>query len=84
VFAQRLGHALAALKFPIMPVSIKTPALPLVIAPPAPGESGAWQEVAAGEWQWLDDAGMLKGFALAGSAAPQRGKWVKALEATNP
>jgi hypothetical protein len=55
-----------------------------VIAPPAPGESGAWQEVAAGEWQWLDDAGMLKGFALAGSAAPQRGKWVKALEATNP
>lgn len=84
VLAQRLGHALAALKFPVMPVSIKTPALPLVIAPPAPGESGAWQEVAAGEWQWLDDAGMLKGFALAGSAAPQRGKWVKALEATNP
>jgi rubredoxin---NAD+ reductase len=81
VLALRKSEPLAALKFPVMPVSIKTPALPLVVAPPAPGQPGHWQEVAHGEWQWLDEQGLLQGFALAGSAAPQRGKWVKALEA---
>ncbi len=81
ILAERQGGVLAALRFPVMPVAIKTPALPLLIAPPAPGESGAWDACADHEWQWLDAQGALKGFALAGAASAQRGKWVKALAA---
>ncbi|NJS36505.1 MAG: FAD-dependent oxidoreductase [Brachymonas sp.] len=83
IIAQREARALVDLKFPVMPVAIKTPALPLTIAPPAPGTSGSWQadQAASLEWQWLDAQGTLKGFALAGAAAAQRGKWVQALQA---
>jgi rubredoxin---NAD+ reductase len=81
IWAKRQGGALSVLKFPVMPVAIKTPALPLTIAPPEPGMSGAWQAFAEQEWQWLDAQGALKGFALAGAASTQRAKWVKALEA---
>jgi rubredoxin---NAD+ reductase len=81
IVAAQQGAEAKALTFPVMPVAIKTPALPLLIAPPAPGESGAWQPFAHHEWQWLDAQGVLKGFALAGAASAQRGKWVKALEA---
>ncbi len=65
-------------KFPLMPVAVKTPALPLVVAPPAPGTSGGWVTVETatglGEWHWMDGAGMLRGFVLAGAATPRRAK----------
>jgi rubredoxin---NAD+ reductase len=67
-------------KFPPMPVAIKTPALPLVVAAPAPGTSGGWvrtNEAEPGsEWHWLDGAGVVRGFVLAGAATPRRGKLV--------
>ena len=67
-------------KFPLMPVAVKTPALPLVVAPPAPGTSGGWVTVETttglGEWHWMDGAGMLRGFVLAGAATPRRAKLV--------
>jgi rubredoxin-NAD+ reductase len=81
IVAQRDDAALKSLCFPVMPVAIKTPALPLLIHPPAPGESGSWQTIAENEWQWLDAQGALNGFALAGAATSARAKWVKALEA---
>jgi rubredoxin---NAD+ reductase len=81
IMAVQQGAELKALSFPVMPIAIKTPALPLLIAPPAPGESGTWQLFTENEWQWLNDQGQLKGFALAGAASAQRGKWLKALEA---
>ena len=81
IWAKRQGGALSVLKFPVMPVAIKTPALPLTIAPPEPSTSGAWRAFAEQEWQWLDAQDALKGFALAGAASTQRAKWVKALEA---
>ncbi len=34
--------------FPLMPVAVKTPALPLLIAAPAPGEAGQWLHPEAG------------------------------------
>jgi rubredoxin---NAD+ reductase len=82
LMAQRAGQDLTALRFPLMPVAIKTPALPLTIAAPAPGAPGQWHSVSEGqEWEWREPQGRLAGFALAGPAAAQRGKWVKALEA---
>ena len=62
------------LQFPLMPVAIKTPALPLVAAPPAPAMAGGWQAAGDGIWHWLDDAGALRGFTLAGAATGQKAK----------
>jgi rubredoxin-NAD+ reductase len=58
--------------FPLMPVSVKTPALPLVVAPPSPGTAGQWHAPEAGIWQWLDEAGVQRGFVLSGSRTAQR------------
>ena len=58
--------------FPLMPVAIKTPALPLVVAPPWPGRQGHWQAVDAGVWHFLDEGGAVRGFTLAGSATSRR------------
>ncbi len=63
-------------KFPLMPVAVKTPALPLTIAPPLPGTSGGWQTASDGEWHWLDDEGKLRGFTLAGAVTSRRAKLV--------
>jgi rubredoxin---NAD+ reductase len=80
-----LAPASASLVFSSMPVAIKTPALPLVVAPPQPGQAGAWHAAngatAPLAWEWQDAQGALKGFALAGSATAQRARWAKALAA---
>jgi rubredoxin---NAD+ reductase len=80
-----LAPASASLVFSSMPVAIKTPALPLVVAPPQPGQAGAWHAANSASaplaWEWQDAQGALKGFALAGSATAQRARWAKALAA---
>jgi len=81
VLAARLAGQSASLAFPLMPVAIKTPALPLVVAPPAPACSGGWQAAEPGEWHWLDAAAALRGFALAGAATARRVKVAAALSA---
>lgn len=58
--------------FPLMPVSVKTPALPLVLALPTPGSQGQWSNPEAGLWQWLDEAGVQRGFVLSGKQTAQR------------
>jgi rubredoxin---NAD+ reductase len=61
------------LLFPLMPVSVKTPALPLVVAPPDPRHTGEWQAGdAEGLWQFLDSAGVQRGFVLAGAGTSRR------------
>jgi rubredoxin---NAD+ reductase len=81
--AKSLAAALAGqslpLHFGIMPVAIKTPALPLVISPPVPGQEGQWVSPQDGIWQFVDDSGKPRGFALAGSQTAKRGEQVKAL-----
>ena len=67
--------------FPLMPVAVKTPALPMVVAPPAPGTPGQWLSAEPGLWQFNDAQGLRRGFVLAGSQTPRRGeqaKWVVA------
>jgi len=70
--AANLAGIPAEVVFPLMPVSVKTPALPLVIAAPRPGTDGQWNTSAPGLWCWLDDAGVQRGFVLAGAQTGQR------------
>ena len=70
--AANLAGTPAEVVFPLMPVSVKTPALPLVIATPRPGTDGQWNTSAPGLWCWLDDAGVQRGFVLAGAQTGQR------------
>jgi len=70
--AMTLSGAPAELEFPLMPVAIKTPALPIVVAPPPPGAPGAWQAVEQGLWHFVDPVGQPRGFVLAGKQAARR------------
>jgi rubredoxin-NAD+ reductase len=74
------GKALAAtlagqsteVQFPLMPVAIKTPALPLVVAPAAPGTAGQWAQSEPGVWLFTDTGHAVKGFALSGPQTSRR------------
>ncbi len=79
VSARALAKTLAGqptpVVFAVMPVVVKTPALALVVAPPGPGLVGAWQVQGQGRdllaW-FVDDQGLKRGFAAAGTAAARR------------
>jgi len=58
-----------------MPVTIKTPACPVVVAPVAPGTQGQWTIESDGnnvKAQFRDSAGKLLGFALTGDATKDK------------
>jgi rubredoxin-NAD+ reductase len=72
-----------AVIYPPMPVVVKTPALPTVVCPPAPGAAGAWQiesEVGGTLARYVDAAGKLIGFALTGAAAAHKNCMVRDLQ----
>ncbi len=75
--AQRTLPSPADLVFPLMPVSVKTPALPIAVSPPAPGLQGQWSAPAQGTWVFHDLQGVQRGFVLAGTATSQRMAMVK-------
>ncbi len=73
--AKALGKTLAGepaeVSYPAMPVTIKTPACPVVVAPVAPGTQGDWSFEINGnsvKAQFRDSGGKLLGFALTGEA----------------
>lgn len=66
--------------FPIMPVAVKTPALPLLIASPNIGMPGGWHEVEPSLWQHVGEEGRLQGFILAGTQTARRAEQVKVLQ----
>lgn len=70
--ASTLAGTPAELVFPLMPISVKTPALPLVVAPARAGLTGGWTSADAGIWQWLDESGLQRGFVLSGPQTAQR------------
>ena len=77
--ARALGATLAGtptpLVFPLMPVSIKTPALPVVVAAAHPSQAGQWVAEDAqdgGVWRFLDPAGAQRGFVLTGPHTARR------------
>ena len=66
------------LVFPLMPVAVKTPALPIVVAAPHPAQSGQWTQDAGvepgagGLWRFVDEAGQQRGFVLTGKQSARR------------
>jgi len=58
-----------------MPVLVKTPACPTVVAPPAIGAQGQWQvsTIEGGiDARFVDAQGQLLGFALLGAATKEK------------
>ncbi|MDI1244763.1 MAG: FAD-dependent oxidoreductase [Rhodoferax sp.] len=64
-------------QFPLMPVAIKTPALPLVVASAPPGTAGQWAQSEPGVWLFSDADHALKGFALSGAQTSRRAELAK-------
>jgi rubredoxin-NAD+ reductase len=78
--AATLAGTPTALVFPLMPVSIKTPALPTVVAAPHPALAGSWVADAldaeaaqtGGAWRFVDADGQQRGFVLTGKQSTRR------------
>ncbi len=77
--AKALGKTLAGepteVVYPAMPVTIKTPACPVVVAPVTPDTAGEWNIEADGNSvnaQFRDSDGKLLGFALTGGAIKEK------------
>ena len=76
--AATLAGTPTPLTFPLMPVAIKTPALPIVVSPPNPGQAGDWAADAADEsvvgsvWRFIDATQAVRGFVLTGKQTARR------------
>ena len=77
--AKALGKTLAGeateVVYPAMPVTIKTPACPVVVSPVAPDTPGDWTVEADGnsvKAEFRDGSGNLLGFALTGEAIKEK------------
>ena len=75
--AQTLNGTATEVKFPLMPVAIKTPAMPLVVATAAPGTAGNWQTQEPGIWHFVDADARVLGFVLSGAQTSRRAEQVK-------
>jgi rubredoxin---NAD+ reductase len=78
--AQTLAGKRTDVIFPIMPVAVKTPALPLMIAPPKVGSMGQWTSTEANVWQFNNEQNVFTGFVLAGAQTSKRAEMVKLLQ----
>ena len=82
--AATLAGQPTALVFPLMPVAVKTPALPIVVAAPHPNLNGQWTQdagvepEAGGAWRFVDEAGQPRGFVLTGKQSSRRMELAKA------
>ena len=75
--AQTLNGTATEVKFPLMPVTIKTPAMPLVVAAAAPGTAGTWQTQEPGIWHFVDANARVLGFVLSGAQTSRRAEQSK-------
>ena len=87
--ARSLTGVLTDVVYPVMPVAVKTPALPLSVLPAPLGMEGDWRYVdqpegaAPGlEGHFRDREGRLMGFVLAGAATARRAALVRAFGQT--
>jgi rubredoxin-NAD+ reductase len=74
----------AQIAYPAMPVVVKTPACPLVVAPPPIGSEGAWRVESTEKGliaRFLGEMDHLCGFALTGAETAQRLQHAKQLPA---
>jgi rubredoxin-NAD+ reductase len=76
--AKTLSGTPTELRYPAMPVLVKTPSAPLVVCPPPIGSIGEWREEPSGSGRvavFLDPSSKPLGFALAGEATKEKGAW---------
>ena len=73
------------LVFPLMPVAVKTPALPITVAAPHPDLQGSWALdptteglLEGGALRFVDAHGAQRGFVLTGKQCSKRMEWAKA------
>jgi rubredoxin---NAD+ reductase len=78
--AQTLSGNKTEVVFPVMPVAVKTPALPLMIAPPKLGSKGQWMSADPNVWQFNNEQNLVTGFVLAGAQTAKRAEMVKLLQ----
>jgi len=73
-----------AVDYPLMPISVKTPAAPLCIVPPPPNLDGQWHVIPATDGLtagFYDHHDNLHGFVLMGrSQQAQRSQWLQACQ----
>src|SRR5690606_35664768 len=80
--AKTLAGESTAVNYPAMPVAIKTPACPVVVAPVPAGIQGEWSFSVEGRnvnAQFHDSDGVLRGFALTGDAISEKNALAKLL-----
>ena len=76
--AATLHGAPTPVVFPVMPVSVKTPVLPIVLVSPPPTTEGQWtaepaaDEMLGGVWRFVDTHGNARGFVLTGKHTSRR------------
>ena len=83
--AATLAGQATTVGYPAMPVVVKTPACPTVVAPPPAGSTGNWQEEVLNDGVrslFRSAEGQLLGFALCGATAGERQQWAKELPPT--
>ena len=84
--AKTLTGTPTRLVYPAMPVMVKTPALPTVVAPPT--GSGEWhivnQSPDALEAEFMSPSGALNGFVLMGSSTRLRTAWTQRIAGNLP
>lgn len=80
--AKVLNGKAATVKFPAMPVVVKTPAHPIAVSPVTRDAVGAWQGMASGQgvkMEFFDEQNNLTGFVLTGEYAGERSEMAKRL-----
>mgnify|MGYP002628400726 CR=1 FL=1 len=73
----------SAVHFPLMPIAIKTPALPLLVAPPGQSQRGHWRAESEGAWLFVDASAKSHGFVLMGEHTRRRGEFIERLYAAD-
>lgn len=78
--AKTLTGTLTSVDYPAMPITVKTPAHPIVVCPPPKNRSGNWKITQEGNnlcALFYTDEKKLLGFVLTNEAVKQRGELVK-------
>ena len=82
--AKTLSGEATELRYPAMPVVVKTPAHPAVVSPPGPGSAGEWQVERGPDGVralYVDGAGAMLGFVLTGKRIIEKAALSKELPA---
>ena len=81
--AETLNGTRTELVFPLMPVAIKTPALPVVVSAAHPALAGNWiadDQEPHGVWRFMDSGNVQRGFVLTGKSTARRMELSKATQ----